>query len=50
MILPQTYSLVLILMALSLVCWGSWVNSFKLAGKYRFEVYYMDFAIGTATG
>jgi glucose uptake protein len=46
MILPQTYSFALILMALSLVCWGSWVNTFKLAGKYRFEVYYMDFAIG----
>jgi glucose uptake protein len=46
MILPQTYGLVLILMALCLFCWGSWANTFKLAGKYRFEAYYVDFAIG----
>lgn len=46
MILPQTHGFVLILMALSLICWGSWANTYKLAGKYRFEAYYMDFAIG----
>jgi glucose uptake protein len=46
MILPQNYGLVLLLMALCLFCWGSWANTFKLAGKVRFEVYYMDFAIG----
>src|SRR5271157_2593299 len=46
MILPQTYGFVLILMVLCLFCWGSWANTFKLAGKYRFEIYYVDFAIG----
>lgn len=46
MILPQTYSMVLILMALGLLCWGSWANTYKLAGKFRFEIYYMDFAFG----
>ena len=46
MILPQTYGLVLALMIFSLLCWGSWANTFKLAGKYRFELYYVDFAIG----
>ncbi len=46
MILPQTYGLVVLLLALSLLCWGSWVNTFKLAGQYRFEMYYIDFAIG----
>ena len=46
MILPQTYSLVWLLMAFSLICWGSWANTYKLAGKFRFEVYYLDFAIG----
>ena len=33
-------------MTLSLLCWGSWANSYKLAGKWRFEIYYFDFAAG----
>ena len=48
MILPQTHSAVLFLMTLSLLCWGSWANSYKLAGKWRFELYYFDFAAGVA--
>jgi glucose uptake protein len=48
MLLPQTHAAVLFLMALSLLCWGSWANSYKLAGKWRFELYYFDFAAGVA--
>ena len=46
MILPQTYSAALFLMILAMVCWGSWANTYKLAGKWRFELYYFDYAIG----
>lgn len=46
MILPQTYSAVLMLTVLTLLCWGSWANTYKLAGKHRFELYYLDFALG----
>jgi len=46
MILPQTYIGTLIVMILSLLCIGLWANTYKLAGKLRFEVYYVDFAIG----
>jgi glucose uptake protein len=46
MILPQTHAAVLFLMILSLLCWGSWANSYKLAGKWRYEIYYFDFAVG----
>jgi len=46
MILPQTHAAVLFLMILSLLCWGSWANSYKLAGKWRYEIYYFDFAAG----
>ena len=46
MLLPQTNAAVLFLMTLSLLCWGSWANSYKLAGKWRFELYYFDFAVG----
>jgi glucose uptake protein len=48
MILPQTHAAVLFLMILSLLCWGSWANSYKLAGKWRYELFYFDFAAGVA--
>jgi glucose uptake protein len=48
MILPQTHAAVLFLSILSLLCWGSWANSYKLAGKWRYELYYFDFAAGVA--
>jgi glucose uptake protein len=46
MILPQSYNAVLLLMILSLLCLGSWASAFKFAGKWRFELFYLDFAIG----
>ena len=46
MILPQTYLAVLCLMILSMICWGSWANTFKLTKKWRFELFYFDYAIG----
>jgi glucose uptake protein len=36
----------LLLTILSMICWGSWANTFKLAGRWRFELFYFDFAIG----
>jgi glucose uptake protein len=33
-------------MILSFFCMGSWASAFKLAGKWRFELFYFDFAIG----
>jgi glucose uptake protein len=38
--------MILVLMAIGMICWGSWANTFKLAGKWRFELYYFDFALG----
>jgi glucose uptake protein len=46
MILPQTYFAALALMILSMLCWGSWANTFKLTGKWRFELFYFDYAFG----
>src|ERR1039458_2872931 len=46
MILPQNYQAVLFLMVLSLLCLGSWASAFKFAGNWRFELFYLDFAIG----
>jgi glucose uptake protein len=38
----------LALMLLSMTCWGSWANTYKLAGNVRFELFYWDYAIGLA--
>jgi glucose uptake protein len=47
MILPGSLLFSLILLILSLVCWGSWANTLKMAGpKWRFELYCYDFAVG----
>jgi glucose uptake protein len=34
------------LMILSMVCWGSWANTFKLTRGVRFELFYWDYAAG----
>ena len=36
------------LMILSMVCWGSWANTFKLTKGVRFELFYWDYAVGLA--
>ena len=46
MILPTTASAVWILAIVSLLCLGSWANTLKLAGKWRFEYFYFDFVLG----
>ena len=46
MILPTTASTVWILAIVSLLCLGSWANTLKLAGKWRFEYFYCDFVFG----
>jgi glucose uptake protein len=46
MILPQTYGAALLLIFVSMFCWGSWANSFKLVGQWRFELFYYDYSFG----
>jgi len=46
MTLPTTYAAAILLTCLAMVCWGSWVNTTKLAGKWRFELFYVDFSVG----
>src|SRR5277367_3713030 len=48
MILPASQGATLALLVISLICWGSWANTWKLADKWRFELYYYDFALGFA--
>jgi glucose uptake protein len=46
MILPTTYFGALLLLIVSMLCWGSWANTQKLAGKWRFELFYYDYSLG----
>lgn len=46
MLLPETYQAALSLMILSMLCWGSWANTLKMCPRYRFQLFYWDYAIG----
>lgn len=45
MFTPHTFSIALIIMISSTICWGSWANPLKAAKGYRFELAYWDFSI-----
>jgi glucose uptake protein len=46
MIVPTTYVAALLITILSMICWGSWANTQKLVGKWRFELFYFDYSFG----
>ena len=47
MVLPTTYSSTLILLLISMICWGSWANALKMTGdRWRFELFYFDYSAG----
>ena len=50
MFLPETYQVTLCLMILSMLCWGSWANTLKLCPRFRFQLFYWDYAFGLAAG
>ncbi|MDE3202503.1 MAG: AcrB/AcrD/AcrF family protein [Acidobacteriota bacterium] len=50
MYLPATYTAALFFMILSMLSWGSWANTLKLCPKFRFQLFYWDYAIGVLLG
>jgi len=47
MFIPQSYTLAVVLCIVTMLCWGSWGNTQKLAGKsWRFELFYWDYVVG----
>lgn len=46
MLLPTTYTITIALIFLSILCWGFWASTFKKS-LWRFELYYIDFSLGT---
>ncbi len=47
MFIVSSYSLAVVLCVVTMLCWGSWGNTQKLAGKtWRYELFYWDYVIG----
>ena len=47
MYIVESYTLAVILTFVTMLCWGSWANTQKLAEKsWRFELFYWDYVIG----
>lgn len=47
MFIVQDYSLAILFCVVTMLCWGSWGNTQKLASKtWRYEFFYWDYVIG----
>jgi glucose uptake protein len=47
MFVLDSYALAVVFCVITMLCWGSWANTQKLARKeWRFELFYWDYAIG----
>ncbi|CAN5418895.1 GRP family sugar transporter [soil metagenome] len=47
MFIIENYSTAIMFCVITMLCWGSWANTQKLAsGNWRFELFYWDYVIG----
>ncbi|OGG02850.1 MAG: multidrug DMT transporter permease [Candidatus Glassbacteria bacterium RIFCSPLOWO2_12_FULL_58_11] len=47
MFILNSYATAVIFCIVTMLCWGSWANTQKLAGRHwRFELFYWDYALG----
>lgn len=47
MYIVTSYGVAVLFCFITMLCWGSWANTQKLAGKeWRFQLFYWDYAIG----
>ncbi|HUV96918.1 MAG TPA: hypothetical protein VMV98_05555 [Acidobacteriaceae bacterium] len=47
MVTVHSYPIAVVLCILTMICWGSWANTQKLAARsWRFELFYWDFVAG----
>jgi glucose uptake protein len=43
---PEAYGIALLFMIGSMLCWGSWANTMKLAPGWAFQLFYWDYIVG----
>lgn len=46
MFVIESYALAVAFCVITMMCWGSWANTQKLAQGWRFELFYWDYVIG----
>lgn len=47
MYIVESYAMAIIFCVITMLCWGSWGNTQKLAGKtWRYELFYWDYVLG----
>ena len=47
MVVVESYAVAVAMCVVTMLCWGSWANTQKLASKeWRFELFYWDYALG----
>ena len=47
MFVVESYAIAVVMCVITMICWGSWANTQKLATqKWPFQLYYWDYAIG----
>ena len=47
MFLVENYAIAVLFCVVTMLCWGSWANTQKLAGKtWRYELFYWDYVFG----
>jgi len=47
MFIVETYALAVVMCVITMLCWGSWANTQKLASKeWKFQLFYWDYCIG----
>jgi glucose uptake protein len=46
-LIVESYPIAVLMCVVTMLCWGSWANTQKLASReWRFQLYYWDYAIG----
>ena len=47
MFIVQSYFVAVVMCVITMICWGSWANTQKLASKeWKFQLFYWDYSIG----
>lgn len=46
MFVPPNFTVALLMVITSAICWGSWANTYKGTRNFRFELFYWDYAVG----